>query len=186
MKNNPIDYFNMELTSLGDDQRAHFDAMVAEYNEEYVDLNRKLGSEANATERQLSGQLMLLTTVMMTISVFVLSDSQLILSLTTLHKWLIVIIFLLEVTSVVSGIVNYLKVERFYINSAQEYARAAMVTQRKSYKSIADFYKQLDNVLKDRQQEARRPALYVQITCICASVIAYSALVAAILFDLPF
>ncbi len=177
-----VDYYNMKIEDMSVRHREHLDKLLDEYNSDFVDLNRKLGSEANATERSLSGQLMLVTTVITTISVVALGNSDLMKQLVDIHRYLILSIFLLQIVSIASGIINYLKIEEFFTKSANEYASASKLINERQFDSIAGYFKKVGKILKNRKDHSSKAALNVQIISIALSLAIYGVLISLILF----
>jgi hypothetical protein len=85
----------------------------------YIESANKLVAEANETERHLSGQLVLLNTVLLTASLVALGNEKLFDHLSATPKVLMFSILLLQVFSIISGIASYREIERFYITCAQ-------------------------------------------------------------------
>lgn len=84
---------------------------IEEHEERSAERNIQ---SANDTESSLSSQLMLISTVFLTISVAVISGSDLLQNMNTLERGLLFLVFLFIVISVTCGVVYYIKCKDFY------------------------------------------------------------------------
>ncbi len=143
----------------------------------------KSASEANTTERSLSGQLILLTTVLISVNVIALGSGGLLNSLTSGQKFLILFAFILEVIAVFAGIVHYFKMESSYKKWADAYHDVTLVIDNRDYKTEDELIKKIDVAQSNLDIHPPRPAIKVQVACIALCFFTYIVLIAALFFD---
>lgn len=157
---------------------------LSEQQNKFEKQRDKASGEANTTERSLSGQLILLTTVLITVNVVVLSGgSNLAENLSDFQKLLVLGAFLLETTAIIAGIAHYFKVEGSYNKWADAYHDVVEIIVSRSYSTEKELS---DKVDKAQKLDIRPPrqVLKVQVICIIASFIIYFTLIVTFFYDL--
>lgn len=111
------DYQDKKLDEMNDDEMHYLIEYTDKVANAHVSTANSMYAAANETEQGLSGQLMLLNTVILTASLLALGNNDLFKQITIAHKIFICSIFVLQVVSIIAGIVNYKKRERFFCTS---------------------------------------------------------------------
>lgn len=147
--------------------------------------------EGNETERHLSGQLILLTTVLITVNILFLGDGNIISALNTLQRTGVLIALFFEGIATVAGIINYFRIEQKYRESANIWATCAeVVRKRTGYSYPTQLFGRLESEQKpirerDENRGKNKIALYVQIGMILSSLLIYLILLGTIFFATP-
>lgn len=149
----------------------------------FENLREKSSGEANTTERSLSGQLILLTTVLITVNVIALGNSELLAHLTTNQKILILVAFILETVATMSGILHYFKMESSYNKWADAYHKVTTIIDGRGYATQDELGKKIQTAQSNLNIHPPRPALKAQVLCIAGSFIVYLLLIVAIFFN---
>ena len=143
----------------------------------------KFAAEANTIERSLSGQLILLTTVLITVNVVALSNGELLNHLSDNQRWLILLAFFMETVATVAGIAHYFKMETLYNKWADAYQDAVKIIDERNFTTQPELANKVQGVQSNLDIHPPRPALKLQVACIAASFGAYLLLLIAILFN---
>jgi hypothetical protein len=143
----------------------------------------KAADDANNTERALAGQLILLTTVLITINVVALNNSDLLNHLTTNQRILILLAFLLEAVSTFAGILQYLSIEASYNKWADAYHKISLIIQKKDFSTSEELAKMVDDTQNNLPIHNSKPWLKMQVASILTSFVVYFVLLVAVLFD---
>lgn len=173
-KNNgkPLDFSHPDTVSFLTEQKHRFEAQ----------RDRSSG-EANATERSLSGQLILLTTVLITVSVVVLSNGSLLDQLSIDQKILILAAFVLVTLSTVYGIRHYFAMENSYNKWADAYHKVTTIIDGKDFSTTQELSEKIQKAQSGLDIHPSRPALNKQVYCIVASFAVYLLLLIAVFFN---
>ncbi|GEM_PF-3998347 len=144
-------------------------------------LGETNSSEGNETERSLSGQLILLTTVLITATVLALGDSNIVSKITHAEKKYVFCILLLEALATFAGILNYLRIERSYDAWAKIQYRCAAIIKERNYKRPDELERSLN---REQDEICKKPriALWVQVGSITVSLLLYLVLLFRLLF----
>jgi hypothetical protein len=146
-------------------------------------LRDKSASEANNTERSLSGQLILLTTVLISVNVIALGNDGLLTSLTLDQKLLVITAFILETVAVIAGVYHYFKMESSYNKWADAYHEVTLIFDKREFGTEGELASKVSEAQSDLDIHPPRPALRIQVGCIIASFAAYAVLIVALFFD---
>jgi hypothetical protein len=141
-------------------------------------------NQGNLTERSLSGQLILLTTVLITVNVLVLGDSSLVSHINSSQKVLLLLAFIFEGLATLAGITNYILLESSYDSWSKIYYRCAQYVASRVYDSADEFTNWLDNEQKDIGRSYSKYALGTQITLILVSMVFYMILLHGVFFPI--
>lgn len=147
-----------------------------------VQRDRSAG-EANNTERSLSGQLILLTTVLISVNVIALGNDGLLSKFTDAQKLLMLTAFILEAVAVFAGIYHYFKMEGSYKKWADAYHEATLIIDKREFKTETELVEKVNGVQSNLDIHPPRPAIKVQVACIIASFVAYIVLLLALFYD---
>lgn len=143
----------------------------------------KSAGEANNTERSLSGQLILLTTVLISVNVIALGNDGLMGSFTTGQKFLVLVAFVLEAVAVFAGMYHYFKMESSYKKWADAYHEVTLIIDKREFSTESELADKINKAQSDLDIHPPRPAVKVQVGCIAVSFVAYIALLVALFFD---
>jgi hypothetical protein len=143
----------------------------------------KVSAEANTTERSLSGQLILLTTVLITVNVIALGNGELLNHLTNNQKILIILSFIFEMLATVAGIIHYFKMESSYNKWGDAYHRVTQIIDGKDFKTEKELSDKIQAAQTDLKIHPVRPALKLQVGCIIGSFLVYLVLLLAVFFN---
>ena len=137
----------------------------------------KESEEGNETERHLSGQLILLTTVLITANILVLADGSVVKVNLSSHSQLNLIFAALicEILATLFGVLNYLSIERKYDRNAGIWAMCVEVIQERKYTSKSELKEKLDKEKKRIKSRTQYP-LHLQIIFIFLSLSIYAVL----------
>lgn len=138
-------------------------------------------AEGNETERSLSGQLILLTTVLITVNVLVLSNESIVKHVTHLQKIYVFWALISEAVATFAGIMNYIRLENSYNRWAGVWRNCAEIVKGRKFKSPEELNRKI-NAEQARIQDRDRPELWVQIGAIGISLILYLSLLYNVFF----
>lgn len=169
----PLDFTDEDTIAFLNRQRASFS-----------EARDKAGSESNESERALCGQLMLLSTVLISVNVVILGDSDVLKSLTTAQRILSTLGLALLISSIVTGILYYFKVFASYKNWADAHHKVVERIESKSFSTLAQLGQYIKNTYKHLDIHVRMSWLRVQVACLFSAFAVYLLLVIALLFDL--
>ena len=159
------------------------DAYLTSQKHKFEKYRDMFATEANTIERSLSGQLILLTTVLITVNVVALGNGDLLNHLTVIQKWLILAAFLLETVATIAGIAHYFKMEALYNKRADGYHDATTVIDSRDFSTESELSQKIQAVQSNLGIHPPRPALKLQVCCIVGSFLAYLLLLLAVFFD---
>jgi hypothetical protein len=158
-------------------------AFLTEQKHRFEAQRDRSSGEANSTERSLSGQLILLTTVLITVNVIALGNGSLLDQLSIDQKILILAVFVLETLSTAYGIRHYFAMENSYNKWADAYHEVTTIIDSKDYSTTQELSEKIKNTQNGLDIHPSRPALNKQVYCILASFVVYLLLLIAILFN---
>lgn len=138
-------------------------------------------AEGNETERSLSGQLILLTTVLITVNILVLSNDSIVKHITHLQKVYVFWALVSEAIATFAGIMNYVRLENSYNRWAGVWRNCAEIVKGRKYKTPEELDGKI-SAEQSRIQDRDRPELWVQIGAIGISIILYLFLLYSFLF----
>lgn len=139
-------------------------------------------SQGNVTERSLSGQLILLTTVLLTVNVLVLGDGN-ILGASTSPKVLLFLALIAEALATCAGIANYLMLEQSYDGWSAIYMKCAAIIEARGYKTREELIEILTEEQEGIGSSNSKYALYLQAGLICLSLVFYIVLLGGVFFS---
>ncbi|HVX48482.1 MAG TPA: hypothetical protein VHA05_03970 [Candidatus Saccharimonadales bacterium] len=142
--------------------------------------------EGNETERSLSGQLILLTTVLITVNMLVIGgDGKVFEHLTHTQKEYVFAALILEIVATIAGVVNYLRIEYYYNEWAGVLYKCAGIVTGREYKNQDELNNLLRTTIDTMKDRKVRLALWTQIAAIVFSLLVYVVLLHSILFYIP-
>jgi hypothetical protein len=150
--------------------------------EKYEHLGEISAGEGNETERSLSGQLILLTTVLITANILFLGDGAIISKITHAQKEYIFSALILEAIATIAGIINYLRIEHYYNEWATNFYETAEMVNDRKYKTPTGLNRKLSANQEKVKERKFRFALWAQILTIIGSLAIYLALLYNIFF----
>jgi len=153
-----------------------------DFAEKYEHLSEISSSEGNETERSLSGQLILLTTVLITANILFLGDGAIISKITHAQKEYVFSALILEAIATIAGIINYLRIEYYYNKWASTFYKSASIIYERKYKTPIGLDRKLAANHNKVKKRKFRLALWTQIITIIASLGIYLALLYNIFF----
>lgn len=175
----PLDYSETPFHAMDEAQQKYLYGYLDKVAENFSVTSQKYTAEANSTERSLSGQLILLNTVIFTASIFAIGSN---LELNGFQRFLVLVIFASQIGSIISGIVNYFKIEKFYTDQAVIDHKKAHVIKRGEYNTISEMGKKLSEVDENEMKISHRPALHIQVALLVASLVFFLLLVTTVFF----
>lgn len=158
-------------------------AFLTSQKHKFEQQRDKSSGEANNTERSLSGQLILLTTVLITVSVVALSNGDLLNHLSINQKILIIVAFILETTATISGIVHYFKMENSYNKWADAYHKVTIILDGHDFNTQEELTAKIGKAQSNLDIHPARPALKLQVGAIAATFAVYLVLLIAVFFN---
>jgi hypothetical protein len=158
-------------------------AFLTEQKHRFESQRDRSSGEANATERSLSGQLILLTTVLISVNVIALGNGSLLNQLSIDQKLLVLVAFVLETLSTIYGIRHYFAMENSYNKWADAYHKVTTIIDGKDYSTTQELSVKIKNAQNGLDIHPSRPSLNSQVYCIIASFVVYLALLIAIFFN---
>lgn len=165
------------LVDLDDDNDAQ---ELEKLKKEYRRQSERSHAEANDTERSLSEQLILVTTVLITINVLVLGDGNLLKEF--YQKLLITLTLLSEITSTIYGIRNYLDIENAFRFAGKIWQKCVdIISDHAKYSTFSE----LDRLTKtetDKIHDRDKKYLRRQIVFILFALLIYLIIVMTLLF----
>jgi hypothetical protein len=156
---------------------------LEKFQKKYEHWAERESAEGNETERHLSGQLILLTTVLITVNVLVLGDGNIVnvKPINTHHLNYIFFALISEILATFFGVLNYIQIEKYYDKNAGIWGACAQIVFKRDYKSPTE----LDSKLSKEHakiKERKKTILYSQIFFILLSLILYAALIHSIFY----
>lgn len=167
-----------------DDRHYFIDYKNRESEKESAMGNRAL-TEANQIEQNLSAQLILISTVLVTASLIGVSNADLHKLMTEPHKALFLMILVLQVISILSGITYYKIVEYYQAKNGLLSHKKALLIHEEQYESIADMQRQLSAMEKNSRDKNPEIVAYIQIVSIAISLVLFTILLYAMAYDVP-
>ncbi|HSX30042.1 MAG TPA: hypothetical protein VLE73_05790 [Candidatus Saccharimonadales bacterium] len=158
------------------------DDVITRYQEIELQSADRNTRGANDTENALCGQLMLISTVFLTITVAVIANQESLATVSDLVKKLIVAGLLLLMASIAAGVIHYFKNIWFY----RRWANTHTKNYERLGEPIDDWGKvtaQLNRKMAKLNATTDNTWLRVQIALMGMSVLAYAAAVIGILFN---
>jgi|GEM_PF-3197387 len=152
--------------------------------DQYVDSRNISLAELNASERALCGQLMLITSVLISANLVVYSDFARLQSMAANQKVLIVVGFSLLIVSIGSGIKNYFDLISFHIDWAKGYNDVVNLLGKAKDTDVVIAVSRVNEILSSLKQQSSVVWLRLQVIFLFLALFAYFILVIAVLFDL--
>lgn len=153
---------------------------------DYIQQRDRSLTEENETERVACGQLMLITTVLLSANVIALSNSNLLSSLSPAQKILLLIGVVLLIGSIFSGVKYYFELVRFHFNWATAHNDVVNLHSRVDFKTFDEAGKKTDTILEKLSTQTPKLWLKRQIGTLAAGGAVYVLLLIAILFNFHF
>lgn len=158
-------------------------AYLNSQKQKFEKFRDRSSGQANETERSLSGQLILLTTVLITINVVTLGNSGLLDHMSVSQKTLVLVAFLLEAIATFAGIYHYFRMEKSYNKWGDAYHQVTLIFDRKEFSTDTELAQEVFKAQENLDIHPPRPAMNVQIISIILSFIVYFGLLVAVFFD---
>jgi hypothetical protein len=168
----PLDFSNHELWLWLQEQKAKADH----------DRNRHIES-SNQTERALCGQLMLITTVLLTGNVVLFSNKDTYTSLTNLQSYLLIAGIVFLCLSITAGIKHYFEVMNFFTLWAKTEDSRADIYNNQDFETWTEAGALLTAVDADAPKSTNNKWLLAQLISLGSAVALYLLLVSGVLFD---
>jgi hypothetical protein len=140
------------------------------YNEYLSDKSLR---EENETERVACGQLMLVTTVLLSANVVALGNGDLLKSITSAQKLLVLLGISLLITSIFAGIKYYFVLVHFHLDWANALNKVVDLHSDVDFKTFKEAHTKTDEVLKDLSTLTPKLWMKRQIGLLAAGVSAY-------------
>jgi len=170
-----IDFSNKEV----------FDYITATRSDYIQQRDRSL-TEENETERVACSQLMLVTTVLLSATVLVLSNGDVLKSLTGAQKILTVMGVASLIASIFAGVRYYFVLVRFHLDWAKGLNEVVNLHSRVDFKTFKEAGEKTDGILEALPTLTPKRWLKWQIGLLGGGVGAYLLLLIAILFNFDF
>jgi len=169
---NALDLTNEKVTNFIDSTRRDYIAQ----------RDRSLNQE-NATERFACGQLMLVTTVLLSATVLVVANNSILKDITPAQKLLIVAGVLSLILSIVAGVKYYFELMHFYLKWAKALNDVVTMHSNVDFKNFEEAGTKTDSLLGEVETETSKFWLKWQIGLLGGGVGVYLLLLIAILFN---
>ena len=179
-----IEFVTKPIDKMNEDEVHYLIKYTDGVNANFINTANLMYEKANQSLQDLSAQLMLITTVMLTGSLIALGNEELLKVLSIPLRWLIVSIFLLQVMSVLSGIFAYKQRERFFATSADVAADTGKMVKAREYKDLDEMDASIENMART-EEASKETALHAQIYCLGISLVIFFVFIVGVLFDIP-
>lgn len=148
-----------------------------------ADKNRA-ATEGNETERSLCGQLMLITTVLLSANFIFLGNKSGELTSYSIYQTMLILLGIsLLLIALFCGIKHYFNLIKYWEKWAKASHNGELVFTRQNFKTWDEAKQQLDEALKDQINIGDRTWLNYQIVTLCITSVIYIILVTALLVD---
>jgi ABC-type multidrug transport system fused ATPase/permease subunit len=174
---NPPDEEEIDISDAG-----VFDFIQAT-RRDYIQQRDRSLAEENETERSACGQLMLVTTVLLSATVLVVGNSDILKTITDAQKILVVIGFSSLILSIFSGIKYYFELVQFNFDWAKSLNDVVTLHSEVDFKTFKEAGEKTDSLLKKLPTQTPKKWLKRQIGLLASGVIMYLILLIAILFN---
>jgi len=153
---------------------------------DYISQRDRSLTEENETERAACGQLMLVTTVLLSATVLVLANGDLLKTITPAQKILMVLGVISFILSIFAGIKYYFELVSFHFKWATALNKAVTLHSEVAFKTFEEAGSKTDKLLEKLPTQTPKRWLKWQIGLLAGGVGAYLLLLIAILFNFQF
>jgi len=152
----------------------------------YEDVANRVLAEANSTESDLSGQLMLVSTVVLTAVLLALGNADLFKLLTDSQKTLISLVLILQVVSIILGIIAYKDRITFFVGASDNAKKSVMIADSFNYESIESMKQKINENVKSFTGKSTDRYLNLQIWSIVIGLLVFAVVILSVLFNVHF
>lgn len=152
----------------------------------YIHQRDRSLTEENETERALCGQLMLITTVLLSANIVVLSNGDLLKLMSDAQRALMLAGVILLIASIAAGIKYYFQLMHFHFDWAKASNDVVNLHSEVDFKTFKEAGRKVDAIYKDVPTQTPKRWLHWQIKLLGVGSLSYLLLLIAILFDFSF
>ncbi len=167
-----------------------------EFNEGFVSFLRDEARKAeskrdanvdsvNRVELALCGQLMLVSSVLLTGGILWFSSRDVTISLTPIQKWVLIVVITSLATSISAGIKYYFGLNKFFQDWAASEDKIADVYKGMDFTTWEGAITKIKHVRKGLPTTSNDLWLKVQVACLGVSGFSLILMICGVLFDLP-
>ncbi len=150
--------------------------------EKYLEGRERFVNKLTDTERSLSEQLMLISTVLISINAIVLGAMSSVKHLAVADKYFILAGFILLSLSIFAGIIHYFYTIQFYKNWALAINKIIIKLANSEYDSQEAMRNSVFEIQDGQRQYSNQVFMYIQIGLLAVALLIYLFLIVGVLF----
>lgn len=178
--------------SISDKNISHMNADEKHYVIDYTDkvsaafitTANTMYAQANTVIENLTSQLILINTVFFSGSLLFFSSKDVINKVKTVDglKWLLVSVFILQLLSIILGLISYKNREKFFAEAGDIEKNIGHMIKDRKYKTLNEMERKIDE-MRSQKTRSREIAQILQLSSIPLTMVAFFAFIFLYIFN---